>query len=354
MQAALAAGCNVVEQQHHGMALVGVGAGQSVGRVGDFRTSEPSHRVPALGGHSLGLGCVPSLWFGWRFVRLGRRAQCSLWGRVELRCLAILGLLMHSFHAFIDESGDEGFTFKDPPDRASSEWFVISAVVVSVSREPGAARQLNEILAPLEKRRNKVIHFQTLPHEIRVPVIDRIAKLPLRAVSICFNKKKLGEHTLGGQRRLYFYCTRFLLERISWMVRDRFQKGGVSGDGRCKLTFAHCKNLSYQSMGAYLQLLRWEQETQIKWPYLDHEEISVKQPMESIWLRAADCVASGIYRGLELSEHGFCEERYGTMLKPIIYERDGNYFSYGLKMYPGVPEPEAERANRYGWLSQFK
>lgn len=138
------------------------------------------------------------------------------------------------------------------------------------------------------------------------------------------------------------------------MVKERFERGGVDGDGRCKLTFAHCKNLSYENMGEYLGLLRAEQQTQIKWPHIDHEGIAVRPARDSIWLRAADCVASGIYRGLELSEYGFCEDRYGLMLKPIVYSRGANYLSYGLKLFPRVPEPEAERANRYGWLSQFK
>lgn len=82
---------------------------------------------------------------------------------------------MHSFHAFIDESGDEGFTFKEFPERASSEWFVISAVILRASQEAFAARQFSEILAPLEAKRKAIIHFRTLPHEVRLPIIDRLA-----------------------------------------------------------------------------------------------------------------------------------------------------------------------------------
>jgi len=129
---------------------------------------------------------------------------------------------MHAFHAYIDESGDEGFIFKDPPERASSEWFVISACVVRAVNMPAIARQIHETLDQIEVNK-RIAHFSRLPHEAKVAFADCIGSKSIKTISICANKRVLQTtytHTLGSKRRLYFYLTRYLLERISWIARD--------------------------------------------------------------------------------------------------------------------------------------
>jgi hypothetical protein len=37
---------------------------------------------------------------------------------------------------------------------------------------------------------------------------------------------------------------------------------------------------------------------------------------------------------LEPDFYGNCEPRYATALKPIVYNRNGNYLSYGTKLVP--------------------
>ena len=258
---------------------------------------------------------------------------------------------MHSYCAFIDESGDEGFTFKDPPERASSEWFVLSAIVLRADTLPSCARSFKNVLGPIEARRRKPAHFVDLPHDARVAIVHAIASLPARTISICFNKKMLGVHSLGSDRRLYFYCTRYLLERISWLARDSHEDG--RGDGRCKLVFAHCKRLSYELLYGYFAALQ-NQRNCVAWGHIDLHNIVVKAANDSIWLRAADSVASGISRGLELSQYGLTEDRFARLLKPTVYRRGGNYFSYGLKLFPTIPKLEPERDHRYGWLDLYR
>ena len=65
---------------------------------------------------------------------------------------------MHAFHAYIDESGDEGFVFRDYPGRASSEWFVLSACIVRVRNLPIIARQIRATLDRIEIN-GQVAHF---------------------------------------------------------------------------------------------------------------------------------------------------------------------------------------------------
>jgi Protein of unknown function (DUF3800) len=260
---------------------------------------------------------------------------------------------MHSFHAYIDESGDEGFVFRDPPQpRGSSEWFVLSAVVVRERLLAQASRMLHAAIDPLEERRKSPIHFSGLKHDQQVALIHGLAQMPIRTITICANKRQLdGDHGLAEARRLYFYCTRFLIERVSWITRDKFVRG--EGNGQCRLSFSSCKGLSYENLAEYLGLLRAGQSN-VAWQHIDVARFNVQPHNSSIWLRAADVVASGVAKGLELSEHGFCEDRFARTIRPIVYRRGENYSSYGMKFFPRRPAPEVERDNRYSWLSLYE
>jgi hypothetical protein len=258
----------------------------------------------------------------------------------------------HSFHAYIDESGDEGFKFKDPPERGSSEWFLLSAVIVRETRLAAASRLLNALIGPIEERRKAPIHFTNLNHDQQVGVIHGMAKMPVRLITVCVNKRQLGgEHGLGRDRRLYFYCVRFLLERISWLTRDRSVAG--EGNGRCRLTFSACKGLSYANLSEYLGVLAAGQ-SQVAWDHVDIERIKVQPHNESIWLRTSDAAVSGFARALELSPHGLCEDRFARLLRPVVYCYQEKYLSYGVKLFPSRPAVEAERDNRYQWLSLYE
>lgn len=260
--------------------------------------------------------------------------------------------MTHSFHAYIDESGDDGFIFLDPPARASSQWFVLGALVLREKNQAPASRKLGALFGPIEEAKKSPVHFARLPHEQQSALCSGLAKLPVRAVVIAIDKRSLKPgHTLEGNRRLYSYCVRFLFERISWITRDEHVAG--EGNGRCRLTFSHCKGLSYERLAGYIDHIK-DMPTQVAWDHLDTEKYNVKAHGESLWLRAADVMTSGIAKGLELSRYGLCEDRFARQMKPIVYERKGNYGSYGLKLFPSVPAVEVERDNRYEWLSLYK
>jgi Protein of unknown function (DUF3800) len=256
---------------------------------------------------------------------------------------------LHSFHAYIDEAGDEGFSFKDFPDKGSSEWFVIAASIVKETERLSASRALKVTLDPIEEKRKAPVHFAALPHDARVAIAHCLSRMPVTAVAIAINKRALAQHTLAGNRRLHFYAARYLLERISWIARDRSQG---AGNGKCSLTFSHCKGLSYELLAEYFKTLQ-KQQTQVSWGHLDVERLKVRGHAESIWLRSADAIASGVAQGLELSRHGFCEDKYARLLRPIVYSVGLNYRSYGMKVFPQRPPIENERDNRYEWLSLY-
>lgn len=77
-----------------------------------------------------------------------------------------------TFTVFVDESGDEGFKFGN----GTSEWFVLSAVIVRSARELELVALTNGIKTRLNKLPlKKPLHFRRLKHEQKVLFADQIS-----------------------------------------------------------------------------------------------------------------------------------------------------------------------------------
>ena len=256
--------------------------------------------------------------------------------------------MAHSFIAYIDESGDEGWSFRDQPGEGSSEWFVISALIVPRPREMEELKKFHAAIRPIEDMRRSPIHFSKLNHEQRVAVCASIGQSGFRTISIIVNKRLIERDGLKGKWRLYFYATRYLLERVSWLARD--DNKDAWGDGRVRLIFSNRRQMSYEDLKGYLDRLRGApaaEDIRIHWPAISNDLVQATPHDQLVGLRAVDTVASGIRYGLELSRYGFSEDRYGRLLEPRTYRRFGNALSYGMKFFPQVPVRTPER---YGWV----
>lgn len=253
--------------------------------------------------------------------------------------------MAYRFVSYIDESGDEGFVFPDDaPEKGSSKWFILSAIITSAPRDkelPKFGRSIREVLAMQPKA---LIHFADLRHDKRIYVVDQIASSWLTVSSVIINKQRIErpEVFTAERFRLYKYASRLLLERISWYCRDSVQD---QTDCECRVIFEHRKHLSYDDVRSYLALLKtqagedaWLQvllnDVRIHWPAIVPEKVEAAQKSQYVGLQLADCVASGIRSALEY-RHGLTEHRYGKMLKPRTYKRGANFSSYGLKFFPG-------------------
>src|SRR3546814_15951877 len=78
------------------------------------------------------------------------------------------------------------------------------------------------------------LHFRELKHEQKIPYVRAIAAAPLRTVSVLVHKPSLNEpETFQAEKfRLYFYLTRYLLERVSWLCRDHRRANERSAERR--------------------------------------------------------------------------------------------------------------------------
>ena len=276
--------------------------------------------------------------------------------------------MAYGFQVYIDESGCEGFKFRPKPQPGSPEWFILAAVIWRADERKTVLDHIRDAQANIAPQRAHM-HFTDLSHDQKVAWIDSVVTSGAVTTAVLVNKPKLTRPEIfRAKDRLYFYGTRLLLERISWICRDE-HKMNPAGDGTAKIYFSKRKTMSYDNLLGYLGILQWQaaesewmhillQDIRIHWPVIRTTQIEVYSHMDLLGLQMADAVCGGLRHAAEYSNHNFTEHRFAKMLKPIIYSRrergssGRNYYSYGLKFFPGVPSDEDGRRPRYPWLQK--
>jgi len=246
----------------------------------------------------------------------------------------------HSFLAYIDESGDDGLErFREPgAGGGASSWLVISACVFRQIHTLDAVSWRDEISAAIPEKKSRELHFVKMNRNQRVVAAQVIATKPLRAINILAAKRPIPENIYTEKNQLYFYMTRYLLERLSWLCRD-FRRVVPEGNGRVAITFSRRGGMSYQHFRDYLRRLTVaEQDVRIHWPVIDIDSVTAKDHSTSASLQIADVIASSFGAAIEPNNYSNCETRYAEILKPITYNRGNNYLSYGVKFVPRTEE----------------
>jgi hypothetical protein len=250
-----------------------------------------------------------------------------------------------SFVVYIDESGDEGFSFRP----GCSSWFILSAVITRKATDLETVKLIDRVRQLLGKPENKPLHFRDLKHEQRLPLINEIASADLGASTIFIQKHSLNEPEKFQERyRLYFYTVRILLERVSWYCRDR-RLTTNAGDGTAEIIFSNRSGMSYAEIIGYFNYLKSQsvqRDVRIHWPVIELGRITAFSPNKRMGLQIADAVASGFFYAMEQSRYGFTEDRYARLLKPVVYQRNGRFLGYGLKFWP-------EATPEIGWLEEY-
>lgn len=260
----------------------------------------------------------------------------------------------HSFIAYIDESGDDGLEkFREPGGKGgASSWLVISACVLRQSFDLQAVKWRDEISARMPEKRIRELHFANLSHNQKVVIVQDLAERPIRAINIISNKRTAPAGTFTQKNQLYFYTTRYLIERISWLCRD-YRRLVPEGDGRVKIVFSRRGGMSYPDFRAYLNRLKDDQTVRIHWPTIDIDGIDALDHSRRAGLQIADAVASAFAAGIEPNAYGNCESRYAEILKPVVYRRRMNYLSYGVKLVYQIEEAQLS-PDQQRFISLFK
>jgi len=262
-----------------------------------------------------------------------------------------------TFIAFIDESGDEGFRF----GKGSSEWFVVSAVIMRTADEREQIKLIDIVREGINQRilsqhkipAKKPLHFRDLGHEQRKFYVEHISHARLRTISIMINKLGItNPEKFVRESQLYYYAIRLLIERISWYCRDH-KKNDDTGEGYVKIVFSDRASLDYRKLADYLQYLETNRialDYAVAPGIVYPAELSTSTSGKRMGLQIADAVASSYYFAVEKSSYGFTEESYAKLLLPIAYRHDGQFWGYGIKMAPREIE-ECRRAGKIlpGW-----
>jgi hypothetical protein len=248
--------------------------------------------------------------------------------------------MAHTYVAYIDESGDDGLDkpFREAGGRGgSSRWLVISACLFRRVHTLDAVKWRDEISARMPERKSRTLHFAKLNHGQKLAAVQTIASKPVRALSVLAAKEPIPKDIYGEKNQLYFYMTRYLIERLSWLCRDH-RPHAREGDGRVAITFSRRGGMQYDSFRNYLELLKMDEEVRIHWPVIDIHAVTAADHSASASLQLADAIASAFAAGFEPDRYGNCEPRYAETLKPVTYNRNKNYLSYGVKIVPKYEE----------------
>ncbi|WP_180900099.1 DUF3800 domain-containing protein [Martelella soudanensis] len=249
--------------------------------------------------------------------------------------------MTHSYVAYIDESGDEGIgNFREPGKRGgASKWLILSAIVYRFQNDLEAVRWRDEIVANMPKKKTRTLHFADMNHGQKLLTVKSLSALPVRCISVIDYKPLVPDSVFEEKNQHYFYLTRYLLERLSWLCRD-LRPTVPEGDGRVKITFSRRGGMQYDDFREYLRHLKRDTQNDIRihWPVIDIDSIDAKDHSKLAGLQLVDSVASAVANGLEIDIYGNCEPRYAETLKPITYCRKHNYFSYGMKFIKPLQE----------------
>ena len=213
------------------------------------------------------------------------------------------------FVTYIDESGDEGFVF-NPDGSGSSRWFVLSAVVTRRTNDLQMVECLRDARKVLGKAPKTPLHFAELKHEQRVPYIRRVGDLDIRTIHIAVYKPAIGKSATfqGNKHRLYFYMTRFLVERLCLLINRSFRT--PLGQNRAtEIIFSDRSSMSYDEVRSYLRRLiditaDDSDDVRVDGSVIDPTNVRSVQHSQLAGLQVADAVATGVHFALKLNRYG--------------------------------------------------
>jgi len=185
--------------------------------------------------------------------------------------------------------------------------------------------------------------------------VDKIAKSKLRIISVLVHKPSIKEPEKFQKRyRLYFYATRYLLERASWYCRDH-KTHHDQGNGKIEIVFSNRSSMSYEEMKEYFKRLQTSLlNVQIDWNIINPNLISSYTAGKRMGLQIADAVASSFFYSVQQSQYGYTEDHYVRLLKPVVYNHKGQYLGYGIKFWPKEVDNILMSKKYLEWIKHYK
>lgn len=239
-------------------------------------------------------------------------------------------------HAYVDEAGVRSHS------KASSDYFVMSAVIMDEEDAASASDFLAGLRKDLRRRPGDPLHWQNFnAHTDRLHAAKSLGQQEWATISSVVVCKR---HLLGtsqlNEDQAYLYTLRFLLERLSWYARD--------SSATLTYTLAHIVRMQLSKLREYEANLRAGFDCRIHWSALNPKGGRIDQPKRIEMLQAADLAASATFAAFNPDKFGNVEARYLQELSPRLYRRGCSpVASYGLKMHPWNGSTKAA----YPWVA---
>lgn len=259
---------------------------------------------------------------------------------------------VYEYIAYIDEAGDDGLASIRPLNpKGSSEWLIVSAVVVKANREDEVKTWVDDIIDGLWRFHGRGLHFKKFNENKKAYVTECLSSLSARYFVVCSNKKNMQGYTNPLADKIpsknWFYCwmTRLLLERVTDWVSWRSMKdfGEIK---KVKIEFSNRGGLSYSQMAAYFQWINYQGSNtflrfgKIHWNTIDYDLLKVYPHYDRAGLQLADVVASAFFKACDIHNTGGCDPRFAMLLRSRMARFQDKpselHAGYGVKLMPSL------------------
>lgn len=236
---------------------------------------------------------------------------------------------MSDYTVYIDEAGDLGIG-------KGTQWFVLTAVIVKKCDEPTIRKCMDGIKTKLNVHD---IHMRKINDFMRRAYIVReLSKQPFTYMNVIVDTSKFDVQRIPSSLIAYNYICKYLLQRVSWWLRDQqatadvvLSARGTSRDGEL-IDYITQKLLPYKYNSIESNVF---------------ERISAKSAATWDMLQLADVCTTSMFLMHEINGWGFTTPCFTLMLRKHLFENKGKVETYGIKYFVDDMRPDGSQMNEH-------
>lgn len=270
---------------------------------------------------------------------------------------------------YIDEAGDPGIKQKAREAlESSSEWFVVSAVVMRASRDQDARDWLQDMREAVRAQSRHPLHYRKLSDSNQARVCRMLSSKDVRIFAVASHKTNMRGYTnrrLGsrmGRGEFYNWCLRLLLERVTIWCAAHSKRERKRVDP-ARIIFSERGGHDYTHLRAYLETLKMQavakttvlRAREIVPDVIEPTLCEVRPHGALAGLQLVDIAASAFFQGTDSKSAAYTIKNAVT-LKPRVAcaPSRGGRADFGLLRLPfpqhgDIPEKDRPLFEAFGY-----